>query len=239
MSLSVLGSSVLGLILSAGILRAAADGNATGQDTSAAPAASTDTPEQQGPGRVSVKITFGDSGEVKDCQVVRSNAPYSLEVSTIDYIKDNWIWTFCADKTVVVPVVFDDSTKSVHWNGDLDTPPDFLPVGETQRDVKLRLTFGDDGWIKETKVIQSSGIELMDQELSLWIRVHWHHDAYAGQVIDAPFQFSRAASTPIAAQEAPAPPPTPAAPPPPPKAPEVPPIQKLWPSSNGSMPDFP
>ena len=65
--------------------------------------------------------------------------------------------------------------------------------------MKLRLTFGADGWIKKLDIVESSGADLVDQQTQAWVQVHWHHAAYANQVLDAPFRFEPPAPKPVPA----------------------------------------
>ncbi len=151
---------------------------------------------------VLTQIQFGPDGSVKQCRIVRSNAPYALEASTTDFIENHWKNSFFAGETRYIPITFDQLPSYVpHWNDDMVPPPDPLASTDPERALKLRLTFGTDGWVKKVEVVDPSGQDSLDMQTELWVQVHWHHDAYANQVIDAPFKF-----------EPPAPPPTPAPP---------------------------
>jgi len=162
-------------------------------------------------GTMVVAVAFGRDGKVRACRLLRSNAPFQLEASTLDHIRKHWNCPFFAGDTEVLPIVFDDTSKSEDWDGDLTPPPLFFPNDDKKYYLKLRVTFGGDGWAKKVQVIQPSGIELSDQQTAEWIRIHWHHDAYANQVVDAPFEFSRSL-----------PPPRPSPPVPPPANPAQP-----------------
>jgi hypothetical protein len=153
-------------------------------------------------GVILAEIRFGQDGNAKQCRIIRSNAPYSLEASTTEYIELHWKLPLFAGETRFFPITFDQLPSYVpHWNDEMVAPPDPLAVGDPQRKLKLRLSFGADGWIKKVEVADPSGLDSLDRQTGVWVQVHWHHDAYANQVIDAPFQFE--------------PPPAPPAPPPP------------------------
>jgi hypothetical protein len=143
-----------------------------------------------------VVVKFAADGHAEHCRVVRSNAPFALEASTVDYIENHWKNPFFAGDTVDFPITFEQLPSYVApWNP--------LTVGDPSRNLKLHLTFGPDGWVKAIQIVQPSGIDSLDQQTGMWVKVHWHHDAYANQEIDAPFQFN----------PPPAPPPPPPAPP--------------------------
>ena len=127
---------------------------------------------------------------MRQCLVVRSNAPYSLEISTTNYIEGHWNMPLFAGQTRFVPIAFDQlPSGSKHWNEDMVPPLDPLTVGDPERRLKLHLTFGADGWVSGIKVVDSSGLPSLDEQTGVWVKVHWHHDAYANQSVDAPFKF--------------------------------------------------
>lgn len=43
---------------------------------------------------------------------------------------------------------------------------------------------------------QISGIQLADDQTGAWIGAHWHHLAYAYQVVDVPLEFVRPPTPP-------------------------------------------
>jgi hypothetical protein len=145
---------------------------------------------KNGAGVVLIQVRFDHDGKVDECHIVRSTAPWPLEVSTVEFVKKNWNNSFFADETATLPITYDTpaSGKS-YWNGDMVPPPDLLSVGDPERDLKLRVTFGSDGWVKDAQVAQSSGSDAIDTQTAMWVKVHWHHAAYANQVMDAPFKF--------------------------------------------------
>jgi hypothetical protein len=155
-------------------------------------------------GSIVVAITFGADGKVAGCQLLRSDAPYRLEASTIDHIRKHWKMPLFAGTTILLPIVYADPPTPDYWIDDLAPPPDLFPYDDKTYTMKIRLTFGNDGWVRNAQILQKSGTDLVDAQTAAWIKVHWHHSAYANQVVDAPFQFNRAA------------PPAPAPPPPPP-----------------------
>jgi hypothetical protein len=170
-------------------------------------------------GVVILAVQFAADGSVKDCRVVRSNVPYPLEAAVIDYARRKWMNDFLAGETIYFPITFDEVPwYATGWNQGLVPPPDLLSMGDPPRKLKLRITFGADGWVRATKIIESSGVDLVDHETAIWVRVHWHDDAYAGQTVDTPFEFRPPQPAPVVTPSAkPAtPPPVPAEPPAPP-----------------------
>jgi hypothetical protein len=147
-------------------------------------------------GAIVVAVSYDRKGKAQKCRLLRSNAPFRLEMSTIEEIQKHWKCPLFAGGTVVWPIVFDSTSVSVKWNADLETPPLFFPYGDKKYSLKLRLTFGSDGWVKRVQIIQPSGVDLADENTAAWIQIHWHHAAYANQVVDAPFEFSRSLPPP-------------------------------------------
>jgi len=167
-------------------------------------------------GAILAEVKFAQDGSVRQCRVVRSNAPYALEASTTDFIESHWKIPLFAGETRFMPIAFDQlPSYSKQWNEDMAPPQDPLAAGEPERNLKLRLTFGTDGWIEKVEYVDSSGLSSLDEQTALWVKVHWHHDAYANQVIDAPFQFEPPALPPTppppVIYQKPAPPPEPVA----------------------------
>jgi hypothetical protein len=141
-------------------------------------------------GLVVAQVQFAVDGKVAACRIVRSNVPYPLEAATVDYIKRKWIDDAFAGETVNFPLTFDSLPwYAKSWNEGLVPPPNLLPAGDPGRKLKLRVTFGPDGWVQHVQVMNSTGIDLMDREASVWVKVHWHNEAFAGQTVDAPFEF--------------------------------------------------
>ncbi len=167
-------------------------------------------------GFILVEVTFAQDGKVSSGRVVRSNAPFSLEASTIDFVRNHWKNEYFAGTTQVFPITFSQlPSGDSHWNGDMPPPVDPLTVGDPQRDVKLRLSFGADGWVQHVEVADPSGVDSIDQQTAVWVRVHWHHPAFAGQTLDVPFEFKPPAppkpivqhtKPPVPEEDAPAPP---------------------------------
>jgi hypothetical protein len=141
-------------------------------------------------GLLVAEVKFSGDGSVSSCRVVRSNVPYPLEASTVDYIRRKWNNPFFAGQTVYFPVEFDGLPWYVkHWDDPLIPPPNFLAPGDPERKLKLRIVFGKDGWAQHVEVEQSSDDDRLDHGAAIWVKVHWHNDAYAGKTIDAPFIF--------------------------------------------------
>jgi hypothetical protein len=136
------------------------------------------------------EVNFGKDGSVASSRVVRSNVPYPLEASTIDYIRRKWMNPYFAGQTAFFPVEFDELPWYVkHWDDPLMPPPNFLAPGDPERKLKLRIVFGQDGWAQRVEVKQPSGADDVDRGTAIWVKVHWHNVAYAGQTMDAPFDF--------------------------------------------------
>lgn len=168
-------------------------------------------------GKILLEITFGPQGEVAHSRVARSNAPYPLEISTIAYVRKYWRLPLFAGKTKLMPIVF-DAGSTIKWDDDLPPPPNLFPVTDLKRELTLRLTFGPDGWASDSAVIKPSGDDSIDRLTAIWIKAHWHHEAYANKTIDAPFLFT---------YPAPAPPPKPKPAPPPPEPVAIPAIRAM------------
>ena len=162
------------------------------------------------PGVIVVEITYDEKGDVQACQLVRSNAPYQLEKATQNYIRKNWKFSSLGSGTALLPVIFDQVPDTKYWDEDLASPPNLFPYTDRQENMALRVRFGASGWVDDVKILHPSGNQLVDRQTALWIRVHWHHLAYANKTVDVPFEFVR-------------PPPPP---PPPPAAAVVPPVVK-------------
>ncbi len=78
----------------------------------------------------------------------------------------------------------------------LSPPPNFLPEGDPGRKLKLRVTFGPRRLgPQRVEVTEPSGLDPVDHQTAIWVKAHWHNDAYQGQTIDAPFIF-KTPSTP-------------------------------------------
>jgi TonB family protein len=60
--------------------------------------------------------------------------------------------------------------------------------------LTLAVTFGPDGWVSECVVARSTGNAALDNRTLSWVKTHWHNRAYAGQTIQAPFEFKPTAT---------------------------------------------
>ncbi len=169
-------------------------------------------------GLLVVDVKFAPDGTVAACAMVRSNLPFPLEATTVDYIKRKWVNEAFAHETVRLPITFDElPSYAKKWLDGLAPPPNFLPAGDPGRKMKLRVTFDPDGWVQHIAIQEPSGLANVDRETAYWVKVHWHDTAYQGQTLDAPFIFKTPAAPitpkPIAAKKPkPAPPPEPEAP---------------------------
>jgi hypothetical protein len=157
------------------------------------PTAPADT---QHPGFIVVDVAYGQDGTVQACRVVRSNAPFALEASTVNYIRKHWKCTVLAGVTAIYPIDFENAAAPKYWNADMAPPPDLFPIGHQTQKMMLRITFGGDGWANAVKVTSPSGDPGVDDQTALWIRVHWHNAAYANRTVDAPFEFVQAPPPP-------------------------------------------
>ena len=143
-----------------------------------------------GKGLLVVDVKFAVDGTVAACRIVRSNVPYVLESSTIDYVRSKWVNAFFANETVLLPITFAELPwYAKSWMDGLMAPRNFLPPGDPGRKLKLRVTFGPNGWVKRVEVKEPSGLDAVDRDTAVWVKVHWHDAAYQGQMLDAPFIF--------------------------------------------------
>jgi len=141
-------------------------------------------------GFILAEVTFGKDGKVWACHVVRSNAPFSLEASTITYVREHWKNDYFAGTTQVLPITFSEPPASCpHWNPDMPPPVNQLSVGDPKCDVKVRVKFGPDGWVQDTQITEPSGVDAIDRQAAIWVKVHWHHAAFANRTVDVPFEF--------------------------------------------------
>jgi hypothetical protein len=148
-------------------------------------------------GVVIVEVQFAKDGSAKQCRVIRSNAPFPLEASTVDFIEKRWKLPLFAGEARVVPIIFQELPSYLpQWNSEMAIPPNPLAVGDPERNLKLRLTFGADGWVKSVDTVAPSGLDSLDQDTAAWVKVHWHHEAYANQVVEAPFDFKPPVASP-------------------------------------------
>jgi hypothetical protein len=192
---------------------------ASAQESAPPPAAGTST----GKGLLVVDVKFAADGTVAACRIMRSNVPYVLESSTVDYVRRKWVNAWFANEMVQLPITFDELPwYAKSWQEGLTPPPNFLPAGDPGRKLKLRVTFGPDGWVKRVEVKEPSGLDGVDRDTAVWVKVHWHDAAYQGQTLDAPFIFETPhVPRPAVAKAPPKPKPKPAAPEEPAAAPAV------------------
>jgi hypothetical protein len=157
------------------------------------------------------EVQFDAQGKVAACRVVRSNVPYPLEASTVDYIRRKWVNEAFAGAVAYFPLTFDQLPwYAKAWDNGLVPPPNLLSPGDPDRNLKLRVTFGPAGWVQRITIQEASGIQLVDQQTAIWVKVHWHSDAYAGQTVDVPFEFKSPASPRPVVVKTPPPKPKPA-----------------------------
>ena len=159
-------------------------GTASAQTTTPAPG------PVESPGLLEVDVKFAADGTVAACRIVHSNVPYTLEAGTVDYIRRKWVNEWFAGEAVRFPITFAELPwYAKKWSDGLVTPPNFLTAGDPGRKLKLRVTFGPDGWAQRVEVKESSGLADVDRNTAVWVKVHWHNVAYQGQTVDAPFVF--------------------------------------------------
>jgi len=158
-------------------------------------------------GLLVVDVRFAADGTVAACRIVRSNVPYVMESSTVDYVRRKWVNAWFAGETVLMPISFDElPSYATNWGEGLATPPNFLPEGDPGRKLKLRVTFAPDGWVQRVEVKEPSGLDTVDRDTAVWVKVHWHDTAYQGQTLDAPFIFKTPpVAKPVVAKAAPKP----------------------------------
>jgi hypothetical protein len=143
-----------------------------------------------GKGLLVVDVKFAADGTVAACRIVHSNVPYVLESSTLDYVRRKWVNAYFANETVRLPITFDELPwYAKQWGDGLTPPPNFLPADDQGRKLKLRVTFGPDGWVQRVEVKEPSGLDAVDRDTAVWVKVHWHDATYQGQMLDAPFIF--------------------------------------------------
>jgi hypothetical protein len=163
-------------------------------------------------GVLMVEVSFAKDGTVSLCRIVRSNVPYPLEAGTIDYIRRKWVNAWLAGYTIRLPITFDELPwYAKHWDDALVPPPNLLADGDPGRKLKLRVTFGKDGWAQRVQVVESSGLDTVDRTTAIWVKVHWHNEDFAGKTLDAPFVFKARPAQKAPAPTQPAVPPEPAA----------------------------
>jgi hypothetical protein len=192
------GKSIPARVVSAGrtaVLTAAIFGGAATLPTQADPKPDSGVDVLVEREQVWVELNYGQDGKVQACRIVRSNAPFSLEASTIDFIRKHWQCAVLAGKTLVLPIVYDEPAVSSYLNRGTVPPPDPFPANAPEHDMRLRVSFDGDGWVKDASVTETTGDDLADKETAMWVKVHWHRQSYANRVFDIPFVF-RPASVP-------------------------------------------
>ena len=68
-------------------------------------------------------------------------------------------------------------------------PPEVRDRGQVGT-VTVSVQFDTQGSVTQTRVLQSSGVPLLDSETRTFIRDHWHSLAYAGQTVNVPIQYT-------------------------------------------------
>jgi len=56
--------------------------------------------------------------------------------------------------------------------------------------VTVSVQFDAQGSVADTRVMQSSGVPILDSKTRTFIRDHWHSLAYAGQTVSVPIQYT-------------------------------------------------
>jgi hypothetical protein len=141
-------------------------------------------------GIIMVEVAYGLDGKVENARIVRSNVPFSLESSVIDTIRKQWQVPLFAGAAMTFPIYFDTPPAAAGaWNEDTPPPRDLLPPGDAGRTLKVQVYFGDDGWVVNERIVEPSGIQLLDTETEIWIKVHWHHAAFANGNRIFPIEF--------------------------------------------------
>jgi protein TonB len=68
-------------------------------------------------------------------------------------------------------------------------PPEARDLQQTGI-VRMMIHFDAQGNVVEAKVAQSSGVAILDSETRSYIRAHWHSQAYAGQAVTVPVEYT-------------------------------------------------
>ncbi len=166
------------------------------QLTAPPPAAPAESFAKSDKGILVAEVHFAPDGSVASCRIMRSNVPYTLEAGTVDYIRRKWVNKWFAGYTVRFPIIFEELPwYAKHWDEGMVAPPNFLPPGDPGRKLKLRVSFGPDGWAQGVQIEVPSGLDTVDRQTAVWVKVHWHNEAFAKQTLDAPFIF-KTPSTP-------------------------------------------
>ena len=137
-------------------------------------------------GCVVVSVTFGSEGKTTGCKVLISSGWADIDRSTVAFIKAHWKNKALAGQTIKVPVNFvlprDSPPQSL---GDINP----LEAGSPDRTVVLNVTFGNEGWVSDVGVAQSSGFERLDQETVAFVWSHWRSVPYAGRTMRVPIVY--------------------------------------------------
>jgi TonB family protein len=138
-------------------------------------------------GRLILRLKFDKEGAVADCRVLVSSGTADLDRPTVAFIKAHWRDKDFAGLTQEVPVTFvlPGGPKEPQSFGDINP----LGPGSPDRTVVLNVSFGDEGWVRDVAVAQSSGLERLDQETMGFVWSHWRSIPYAGRTMRVPIEF--------------------------------------------------
>jgi TonB family protein len=139
-------------------------------------------------GSILYSVTFGPGGRVSECHVVRSSASAYLDAYGSAFIRDNWIFPSLRNLTVELPLSFVLDGTSQKTPESFPAPP-YYTSDSAAGTLTLVVTFGTDGWVSQCVVSRSTGNTALDNRTMEWVKTHWHDIAYAGQTIQAPFEF--------------------------------------------------
>jgi TonB family protein len=68
-------------------------------------------------------------------------------------------------------------------------PPEARDLRQTGT-VMVSVEFDEQGSVIQARVLQSSGVPVLDSSTRLFIRDHWHSLAYAGQTVNVPIRYT-------------------------------------------------
>jgi outer membrane biosynthesis protein TonB len=145
-------------------------------------------------GCVIVRVTFGNNGRVAAFDFMRSSGDESVDLAFKNFIYGHWVSQALAGQTLRTPILYDCGDGSaVHpvSLGEIN----HLPPGSPPRTVVLKVSFGQDGSVKDVNLAQSSGIQQLDADTMAFIWLHWRSLPYAGQTKLVPITFKPGSSS--------------------------------------------
>ena len=147
-------------------------------------------PEQQVAQRLSVPengvpVLSHQPIEIPKKEAAKSNEPHRQASSHTPAI---------AEATPVHTKALASAPPSSYMPGDSVLPHPPYPAEARDRGqtgtVTVSVEFDAQGGVAETRVVQSSGVPLLDSKTRSFIRDHWHSVAYAGHTVSVPIQYT-------------------------------------------------